>query len=278
MSTDVALNKAWEIQIECFPKLNFALQQSSVPFIRHISICNNTDEGKDNIKLQISATPEFISPKIFEIDHLDSKKSWSPKQCDIKLNYSFFANLSETVNATLKLKLVDCNSDEEEILAEEDFDVAALAANAWTGYSPMPQLLAAFVTPNLKSISEIQRKMSAWLAREGVRDALDGYQSTKTHVEEMLQAAYNVLANQHITYSEPPASFDGQRIRFASEIFKDKLATCLDISLLFASILEQCGLHPLILLTKNHAFVGCHAVNTTFYDAFFKDLQAIKLI
>ena len=47
MSTDVALNKAWEIQIECFPKLNFALQQSSVPFIRHISICNNTDEGKD---------------------------------------------------------------------------------------------------------------------------------------------------------------------------------------------------------------------------------------
>ena len=276
MSTDVALNKAWEIQIECFPKLNFALQQSSVPFIRHISICNNTDEGKDNIKLQISATPEFISPKIFEIDHLDSKKSWSPKQCDIKLNYSFFANLSETVNATLKLKLVDCNSDEEEILAEEDIDVAALAANAWTGYSPMPQLLAAFVTPNLKSISEIQRKMSAWLAREGVRDALDGYQSTKTHVEEMLQAAYNVLANQHITYSEPPASFDGQRIRFASEIFKEKLATCLDISLLFASILEQCGLHPLILLTKNHAFVGCHAVNTTFYDAFFEDLQAIR--
>lgn len=140
----------------------------------------------------------------------------------------------------------------------------------------MPQLLAAFVTPNLKSISEVQRQMSALLAKNGVSDALDGYQSSKAHVEEMVQAAYNVLANQRITYSEPPASFDGQRVRFASEIFREKLATCLDISLLFASILEQCGLHPLILLTKNHAFVGCHAVNTTFYDAFFEDLQAIR--
>ena len=268
----------WEIQIECFPKLNFALQQSSVPFIRQLSIHNNTDESQENIRLKISATPEFIGTKIFEINHLDSKKSWSAKQCDVKLNYDFFAHLSETVKTSLKLTLTadDASSGNTIILAEKEVDIAALAANAWLGYSPMPQLLAAFVTPNLKSISEIQRQMSALLARDGASDALDGYQSSKAHVEEMIQAAYNVLANQHITYSEPPASFDGQRIRFASEIFKEKLATCLDISLLFASILEQCGLHPLILLTKNHAFVGCHAVKTTFYDAFFEDLQAVR--
>jgi superfamily I DNA and RNA helicase subunit len=274
MSTDVTVNEVWEIQIECFPKLNFALLQSGIPFIRNISICNNSDEDKNDLKLQISAIPEFISPKIFKISCLNSRQSWSLKQCDIKLNYSFFENLSETVNAILKLKLT--TSKEEEILAEKDIGVMTFAANAWTGYSPMPQLLAAFVTPNLKSISEVQRQMSALLAKNGVSDALDGYQSSKAHVEEMVQAAYNVLANQRITYSEPPASFDGQRVRFASEIFREKLATCLDISLLFASILEQCGLHPLILLTKNHAFVGCHAVNTTFYDAFFEDLQAIR--
>ncbi len=254
--------------------MNFALQQSSVPFIRHLSVHNNTDEDQNNIRLQISAVPEFIATKIFDINHLDSGKSWSAKQCDIKLNYDFFSNLSETVHASLKLTLSANNGDI--ILAEKEVDIAALAANAWLGYNPMPQLLAAFVTPNLKSISEIQRQMSALLARDGASDALDGYQSSKSHVEEMIQAAYNVLANQHITYSEPPASFDGQRIRFASEIFKEKLATCLDISLLFASILEQCGLHPLILLTQNHAFVGCHAVKTTFYDAFFEDLQAIR--
>lgn len=142
----------WEIQIECFPKLNFALQQSSVPFIRQLSIHNNTDESQENIRLKISATPEFIGTKIFEINHLDSKKSWSVKQCDVKLNYDFFAHLSETVKTSLKLTLTadDASSGNTIILAEKEVDIAALAANAWLGYNPMPQLLAAFVTPKFK--------------------------------------------------------------------------------------------------------------------------------
>ena len=64
MSSDIVVNNDWEIQIECFPKLNFALQQSSGPFIRHLSVHNNTDENRDNIRLKISATPEFIAPKV----------------------------------------------------------------------------------------------------------------------------------------------------------------------------------------------------------------------
>jgi hypothetical protein len=47
MSSDIFVNNDWEIQIQCFQKLNFALQQSSVPFIGHLSIHNNTDENQD---------------------------------------------------------------------------------------------------------------------------------------------------------------------------------------------------------------------------------------
>ena len=36
MSTDVTVNEVWEIQIECFPKLNFALLQSGIPFIDNV--------------------------------------------------------------------------------------------------------------------------------------------------------------------------------------------------------------------------------------------------
>ena len=67
MSTNNIIEISWNIQIECFPKLNFSLQQSNIPFIKNISINNNTDEAKNNIKLQVSSTPEFISPKTFEI-------------------------------------------------------------------------------------------------------------------------------------------------------------------------------------------------------------------
>ena len=118
--------------------------------------------------------------------------------------------------------------------------------------------------------------MAALLAESGVSDALSGYQEGKQHIREILQSAYNILAQQKIAYAVAPASFNGQRIRFAPEIFHEKLANCLDFSLLFASIFEQCGLHPLILLTDNHAFVGCHAIDTSLSDAFSEDIQAVK--
>lgn len=276
MSTNTIIENSWNIQIECFPKLNFSLQQSNIPFIKNISINNNTDDTKNNIKLQVSSTPEFISPKTFEISSSESKKSFLITPIDIKLNYDFFSTLSEKVNGILKLKLIVANNNQEEILAEKEVDIDSFPANTWTGFNPMPQLLAAFVTPNLNSITKIQSQMSLLLAKNGLNDALSGYQSSKAHVKEIIQAAYNVIATQQISYSESPASFTGQRIRFVQEVLNEKLANCLDISLVFAGILEQCGLHPIVLLTTTHAFVGCHAIDTTFYDAFFEDLQAIR--
>lgn len=279
MQEDIETIPDWEIEVDCFPSVSFALQQSSVPFIRTIKVQNNTDFTHTNVKLKISTSPEFSSTQYFVIDRLDAKKTkmWREDQCDIKLNFDYFANLSEKVNATLKLELYKDNNDStKNIFSEKTLDIAVFAANAWTGPDLMPGLLAAFVTPNLDFIAKIQQQMSALLAKNGLNDALSGYQSNKKHVMDMLQAAYNVLATQQIAYAVAPASFDGQRIRFVNEIFKDKLANCLDFSILFAGVLEQCGLNPIIFLTKEHAFVGCHATNNTFSDAYVDELQSIK--
>ncbi|MFA6814954.1 MAG: DUF3320 domain-containing protein [Lentisphaeria bacterium] len=268
---------AWDIKIDYLSCVNFALQQSSVPFIRAIEVQNNSDFTYTSVKLKISTSPEFTATQYFEIDRIDANKSWSTTRCDIKLNFDYFANLSEKVNATLKLELFrNKNDGQEEVLAEKSLEVAALAANAWIGIHSMPELLAAFVTPNLNAIATLQRQMSALLAKSDLNDALSGYLTDKKHVLDMLQAAYNVLAQQQIAYSVVPDSFDGQKVRFAQKVFKERLANCLDFSLLFAGLLEQCGLNPLVIITKDHAFVGCHATNSTLPDAFVEDLQSIK--
>ncbi|WP_227006388.1 DUF3320 domain-containing protein [Rufibacter latericius] len=49
-------------------------------------------------------------------------------------------------------------------------------------------------------------------------------------------------------------------------IFAHKLANCLDISLLYAACLEAVGIHPLIVFTKGHAFVGGWLVDESFAD------------
>ncbi len=61
-----------------------------------------------------------------------------------------------------------------------------------------------------------------------------------------------------LRYITPPPSFvgGGQRIRTARQIGEERLATCLDLAVLFCSCLEAAGLRPLIVLQREHAFAG----------------------
>ncbi|MDO4672892.1 MAG: DUF4011 domain-containing protein, partial [Porphyromonadaceae bacterium] len=65
----------------------------------------------------------------------------------------------------------------------------------------------------------------------------------------------------------PPASFEkfGQRIRTVDKVLSEKLGTCIDLSVLFASCLEHIGINPILILTQGHCFVGAWLVNDSFY-------------
>nr|EDZ39910.1 MAG: Hypothetical protein CGL2_10706008 [Leptospirillum sp. Group II '5-way CG'] len=83
---------------------------------------------------------------------------------------------------------------------------------------------------------------------------------------------------ENIQYVLPPASFssDGQKIRTPERIFDGRVATCLDLAMLFAACFEQAGLRPVILLKEKHAWVGVWLIDTNFSGAIVDDLQAIR--
>ena len=51
-------------------------------------------------------------------------------------------------------------------------------------------------------------------------------------------------------------SSQGQRIVLPEVVLKNKAGNCIDLTVLFASILEGAGLYSLIFLTEDHAFIG----------------------
>lgn len=77
-----------------------------------------------------------------------------------------------------------------------------------------------------------------------------------------MAAIYTAIAEQQIIYSTVPASFEeyGQRVRLADSVMAQKLGTCLDMALLYASCLEAIGLNALIVITQGHAFAGAWLV------------------
>ena len=91
-------------------------------------------------------------------------------------------------------------------------------------------------------------------------------------------AIFESIANLGIVYCSPPASFEkeGQRIRMCDTILSQKLATCIDISILYASCIEAVGLNPLLIVINGHAFVGAWLINDTFADSVNYDVSLLK--
>jgi very-short-patch-repair endonuclease len=95
----------------------------------------------------------------------------------------------------------------------------------------------------------------------------------------MLTAAiYSTIAGMGLHYAEPPTSFEsrGQKIRRPSTIAEERLATCLDTTLLFAAALEAAGLHPVVLMFDGHAAVGVWLAKRTLANAIETDQMEVR--
>lgn len=138
------------------------------------------------------------------------------------------------------------------------------------GVNSAPELLAAFVKPTDPSVDVILREASDKLAAAGRDGAMDGYRKgTKARAWQIADAIWAALVSHSIAYVLPPKSFErfGQQVRGPSDILSRKVGTCLDLTLLYASCLEQAGLNPILALTEGHSFVGARLVDEDFSRA-----------
>lgn len=122
-----------------------------------------------------------------------------------------------------------------------------------------PELLSSFVTPNHPELARIIARATEFLGQWTGDTSMDGYQSQDPNrVLSQAAAIFTAIKEQGIAYVVPPASFErvGQRVRLCDMVLQQKLGTCLDLSLLYASCLEAVGLHPLLITTVGHIFTG----------------------
>jgi hypothetical protein len=117
------------------------------------------------------------------------------------------------------------------------------------------------------------------LQRAGKKSGIDGYgDRSRSRSWEIASALWSSVAGLGLGYTYPPASFEveGQKVRTPGSILENKLATCLDTSLLFASALEQAGLNPIIILTKGHAFAGVWLQPQEFSQLIIPEAAAVR--
>lgn len=97
------------------------------------------------------------------------------------------------------------------------------------------------------------------LEAAGHDGSMNRYQSGDPARAYLLAAAiWSAATGLGLTYAEPPASFEreGQKIRDPGRITREGLATCLDSTLFLAAAFEAAGIHPVVLFSQGHAWVG----------------------
>ncbi len=84
------------------------------------------------------------------------------------------------------------------------------------------------------------------------------------NAQKAMQHCYELMLMNNITYQSPPAlvkdrgrSFDAsevQTVRFPRDVIKNRSGTCIDLAILYASMLNAVGLHPVLVLIDGHCF------------------------
>ena len=235
--------------------ITFATHQSDVPVIADLSVVNQTGNDLEQLELTLKTEPPVIGERTWTLDRIGAGSECRISDRRVTIAGGMLNGLTERMRAELRLEL----RHKGEVIAHLAHPLTALAKNEWGGASTMPELLAAFVTPNDPGVQRLLREASDVLQSCGRKGSLEGYQGkSRSRAWEIVSGIWAAVCGRRLTYAEPPASFEtvGQKIRLPSTIEEFGLATCLDTALLFAAAIEQAGLHPVIVFTKGHAFCG----------------------
>ncbi len=262
------------MDVSVLPVINYAMQQNGAVAIQSITIENNTDSVIENVDIIITSAPEFAMPFTRHIDHLPANKTVALSRPKLILNGDYLAGMTEKVTGVLHIEL----KTEEKVLVSDNAETTVLAFDEWHGVGVYPELLSSFVTPNHPELSRIIARATEFMGKWTGDTSMDGYQSQDPNrVLSQAAAIFTALKEQAIAYVVPPASFErtGQRVRLCDMVMQQKLGTCLDLTLLYASCLEAIGLHPLLIITTGHIFTGVWLEERMFPECVQDDVSLI---
>lgn len=262
-----------EVNLDLKPYLNLALAQNGIPWL-NLEINNRSPLSLAKLQVKIQATPGFAHPYEETMGPFKAGERLFQENLELPLDFEYLANLRDVQPAALRVEST-LPSHPSEV---RNYSLTLYPPDQWLGLNFLPELLVSYVTPQLQLITQTLSLVAEELRRTTGSPSIEGYQKGKERAYAICQAAYRTLHSWGIRYTEPLHSWSdpGQRVRLIPDLYKNRQGTCLDTTLLLASLLERCGLNPVLMLTSGHAYLGCHLVERFFPDLLTDDLQLVR--
>jgi len=179
----------------------------------------------------------------------------------LKLRDAVPANVNWTIHCGPpgKLQEIDRGQFEIKLLPPNHFPMAVWD-DAEQSLLNQTWLIAAWVRPGAPGLQQLLNKASE-------ECELVGYQAPEgedpaEYTRRQVAAIYNAVKGAKLNYQNSAQvylhdpKYYIQQVRLPEQTLKDRAANCLDMAVLFASLMASCQIDPLILFVPGHAVVG----------------------
>ncbi len=125
------------------------------------------------------------------------------------------------------------------------------------------RFIAAWVTPHDPRVERVLSRAKEFMPAR----RLPGYEEGKNQVVQeqstlaQIKAIYRALHDQGVSYVKSSMTFGAhqdwtERVRTPRESLAQNAANCIDGAILYASLFENLGMEPVVVLVPGHAYVG----------------------
>ena len=246
---------------------------NDVPFIKEIRFVNNDAPDCDASLFVLKSTPCFFQDYEIFIPALKQGETYAVSNISLEYKPDVIAGFTEAVKGTITGSLYF----DEECIGVTSVMADLRPYDEISNFDKDERLRAAFVTPNHPEVIRLLSKVSDLKGERYGHYSITSYQSDRQDVENTVRCIYEVIQQQEIAYviTKPGYYAGHQRIRLVSEIMEEKQGNCLDMTCLFASVLEAAGINPVMVITVDHAFVGFWTEDIHMSQAVCQDKELI---
>ncbi len=246
------------INIDYHKAANYSLISNRIPVCRSLTMTNDTDAPVQDVLVMCEG--EYLKPCQQQVPMLGVGEAIRLDAIEIVPDADKLLELTEGMMTTFRIGVHTGDA----CIVEQEYPLELMAYDQWLGTSVLPQTLASFVTPNHPAINAMVVKAAGVLKELNGSSQFSEYQSGNTNeVRQQVAAVFKALHQCGIVYRAMPASFAevGQRVTLPHQVLTGKLGNCLELTLLFASVLESIGLHCVVIMEEGHAYLGVWLVD-----------------
>ncbi len=229
------------------------------PILLSIQCLHQGENALENITIRIQCLDDYIYFDDKQVTYIPHNKEYTINDFKYHLHLKAISQLQEATPLIIKIQVYDATQN---LIASVHTSTILHPIDSFEGLANIASLCS-FVLPHHAYIYYLKQQTVKYLQKFNNATSFEGYQSLdKQRIVSIITALFYALKEEKWIYSALPPSYStkGQRLRLVPQIASLRFGNCIDISLLISAVLEAMNLHPLILLTPGHAFVGCWLV------------------